>query len=202
MKTLTGQQKVLVATLVMFGAGSETAWAGINEWTSIGPDGGSIQALAIDPQNPATVYASTQLNVYRSTDGAASWAKTGFTGHANNLVIDPQNSDTIYAPTPTGVSKSTDGGATWSAASSGLPGGPILLLIIDPRNSSTLYASNSFARPPVPLPVGPMMFVPTVFKTTDGGIAWNPASPRPASQDRPVGQRDWTRPRTNSLYET
>jgi photosystem II stability/assembly factor-like uncharacterized protein len=175
MKTLTGQQKVLVATLVMFGAGSETAWAGINEWSSIGPDGGSIQALAIDPQNPSTVYASTLLNVYRSTDGAASWAKTGFTGHANNLVIDPRNSDTIYAPTPTGVSKSTDGGATWSAASSGLPGGPILLLIIDPQNSSTLYALTVFAGPQLP-PAAPMMFAPTVFKTTDGGITWNPAS--------------------------
>jgi hypothetical protein len=115
MKTLTGQQKVLVTTLVLFGAGSETAWAGINEWTSIGPDGGSIQALAIDPQNPGTVYASTQFNVYRSTDGALSWAKTGFTGHANSLVIDPRNSDTVYAPTPTGVSKSTDAGASWSA---------------------------------------------------------------------------------------
>jgi hypothetical protein len=66
----TTQQKVLVATLVMFGAGSEKAWAGINEWTSIGPDGGYIQALAIDPQNPGTVYASTGFNVYRSTDGA------------------------------------------------------------------------------------------------------------------------------------
>src|ERR1700686_1538203 len=134
----------------MFGAGS--AWAGINEWTSIGPDGGSIQALAIDPQNPGTVYASTQLNVYRSTDGAVSWAKTGFTGHANNLVIDPRNSDTIYAPTPTGVSKSTDGGATWSAASSGLPGGPILLLIIDPRNSRRGYALTN---PSVPGRPGP-----------------------------------------------
>ena len=161
--------------MVFFGAGSETAWAGINEWTSIGPDGGSIQALAIDPQNPRTVYASTQFNVYRSTDGAASWAKTGFTGRANSLVIDPRNSDTIYAPTPTGVSKSTDGGATWSAASSGLPGAPILLLIIDPRNSSTLYALTFFAVPGRPLP-GPNGFGPTVFKTTDGGITWNPAS--------------------------
>jgi hypothetical protein len=31
------------------------ARAGVNGWTSIGPDGGYIQALAIDPQNPATV---------------------------------------------------------------------------------------------------------------------------------------------------
>jgi photosystem II stability/assembly factor-like uncharacterized protein len=164
---------VICTTLVMFGAGS--AWAGINEWTSIGPDGGSIQALAIDPQNPGTVYASTQFNVYRSTDGAVSWAKTGFTGHANGLVIDPRNSDTIYAPTPTGVSKSTDGGASWSDSSSGLPGRPILLLLIDPQNSSTLYALTSFAVPQSP-PAAPMMFVPTVFKTTDGGITWNPAS--------------------------
>ena len=30
--------------------------AGINDWTSNGPEGGSIQALAIDPATPTTLY--------------------------------------------------------------------------------------------------------------------------------------------------
>jgi hypothetical protein len=37
-----------------------SAYAGINEWTSIGPDGGAIGALAIDPTSPSTVYAGGQ----------------------------------------------------------------------------------------------------------------------------------------------
>ncbi len=33
--------------------------AGINVWTSHGPKGGNINALAIDPQTPTTLYAGT-----------------------------------------------------------------------------------------------------------------------------------------------
>src|SRR5262249_52103623 len=43
-------------------------------WSSNGPEGGRILALAIDPGNPTTVYAGTFLGgVFKSTDGAASW---------------------------------------------------------------------------------------------------------------------------------
>ena len=64
---------IWMAMLAIFGR--ERVEAGDNVWTSIGPDGGVVYALAVDPQNPATVYASTLSNVYRSTDGAVSWAK-------------------------------------------------------------------------------------------------------------------------------
>ena len=33
-------------------AASTALWAGINEWTSLGPEGGSIRNLSIDPANP------------------------------------------------------------------------------------------------------------------------------------------------------
>ena len=98
-KTITALKKVL-AMLVMLGTGPGTAWAGINEWTSVGPDGGLVQALAVDPQDSGTVYASTLFNVFKSTDRAVSWTKTGFTRHANALVIDPQDSGTVYARHP------------------------------------------------------------------------------------------------------
>jgi photosystem II stability/assembly factor-like uncharacterized protein len=170
-------RRLAIWTVMLGILGRERVGAADNVWASVGPEGGGVQSLAVDPQNPGTVYASTQFNVYRSTDGAVSWVNTGFTGHANGLVIDPRNSDTIYAPTPTGVSKSTDAGASWSAASSGLPGGwPILQLIIDPQNSGTLYALTMIAGPGTFLPAAPNVFVPTVFKTADGGTTWNPAS--------------------------
>ena len=35
------------------------ALAGVNQWTSIGPDGGNIAALAIDPNNSSTLYVAT-----------------------------------------------------------------------------------------------------------------------------------------------
>ena len=42
-----------------------SALAGANQWTSIGPDGGPINALAIDPSHPATLYAGTGGGVFQ-----------------------------------------------------------------------------------------------------------------------------------------
>jgi hypothetical protein len=74
--------------------------AGISQWTNIGPDGGSVYALAIDPQNALTVYASTGRGLFKSTDGGDSWRATT-PGMPNDsaltLAIDPQNPSTLYA---------------------------------------------------------------------------------------------------------
>src|SRR5450759_4638855 len=68
------QRLALLMLLAISVMQSRTVWAGINVWTSIGPKGGSIQALAIDPQNPSTIYAGTHTNgVVKSTDGGTNW---------------------------------------------------------------------------------------------------------------------------------
>ena len=43
-------------TLLTMSQASEVS-AGNNVWTNIGPEGGNINALTIDPQHPSTVYA-------------------------------------------------------------------------------------------------------------------------------------------------
>ena len=56
--------------------------AGFNAWSSIGPEGGWIYALAIDPTTPSTLYAGTYGGgVFKSTNGGASWsaANSGLT---------------------------------------------------------------------------------------------------------------------------
>ena len=46
------------------------ALAGVNQWTSIGPEGGSISKLSVDPTNPSILYAGTQqAGVFNSLDG-------------------------------------------------------------------------------------------------------------------------------------
>jgi hypothetical protein len=124
-----------------------TVQAGVNEWTAIGPDGGDIAAVVIDPQNSKTVFALPQSGLYRSMDGGVSWLKTGFTGHANSLAVDPRNSSTIFVATPSGISKSVDGGTTWSDASSGLPHVPFMQLVVDPTDSLNLYARTYLLGP-------------------------------------------------------
>ncbi len=83
--------------------------AGINEWTSQGPYGGSVHALAIDPNTPATIYAASFAldtaggTVFKSTDGGGVWAEVYPGGAAVDsgivlsLAIDPVASSTVYA---------------------------------------------------------------------------------------------------------
>jgi hypothetical protein len=152
MAPVVGIQKSKVAVwiwlLAIFGA--HMVWAGENVWTSLGPDGGAVSALVIDPQNTSTVYAGTGNGVFKSTDGGASWraVSAGLPGpFVASLVIDPQNTTTLYAwINYYGVFKTTNGGTSWIPAGSGLPAYYVDLLelpglVIDPQDSETLYAA-------------------------------------------------------------
>src|SRR5207247_7979461 len=52
---------------------SPSAFAGINRWTSNGPQGGSVNALVVDPADDATVYATTNRGVYKSENSGTLW---------------------------------------------------------------------------------------------------------------------------------
>ena len=128
-------------------------------------------SLAIDPQNPETLYAWTQRGecnfsvVLKSTNGGAdwSWFSEGLPGTwGQGLAIDPQNSETIYAANGYyGVFKSTNGGIDWYEAKSGLPFfNYVYSLAIDPQNPQTLYSGTDLG----------------VFKSTNGGATWSQVS--------------------------
>ena len=72
-----------------------------------------MNALAIDPSAPATLYAGTDSGVFKSTNAGGNWTAIN-TGLTNTcvlaLVIDPSAPATLYAGTLGGVFKSTDGG--------------------------------------------------------------------------------------------
>jgi photosystem II stability/assembly factor-like uncharacterized protein len=173
--------------------GTPMVWAEINVWSGIGPYGSSARALAIDPQNPGTVYAGTSGGVFKTTNGGTSWnvSNSGLpTGYiARALVVDPQDPNTIYAGGacgaygPCGIFKSTDGGANWHPINSGLENTVIVVesLAIDPQNSSTLYAGTTAcfqASGAAGYVEGGenLCYRPAVFKTTDGGMGWSNAS--------------------------
>ena len=81
------------------------------KWTSIGPDGGYIRSLAINPKTPTTHYAGTGKGVYMSTNGGASWTGPYLPDTTvYSLAIDPKTPTTLYAGTDYGVYKSTNGG--------------------------------------------------------------------------------------------
>ena len=140
-----------------------TLFAGRNQWTPVGPEGGVVSSLAADPQNPSTLYAATCAGIFKTADGGASWrpVNSGLGGIACDvgpgiLAVDPQNSGTVYAVSGSQILKTTDGGARWRAISTLKTENPLRVLLIAPSDPNTLYASGDAG----------------IFKSTDGGVTW------------------------------
>jgi photosystem II stability/assembly factor-like uncharacterized protein len=76
----------------------------------------TVDVLAVDPKNPATLYAGIGETLVVSTDGGTSWSSSGYgnglgVARFYELIIDPFNSDIIYVAGLAGsVYKSEDGG--------------------------------------------------------------------------------------------
>lgn len=165
--------------LYAYGAGILKSTDGGLTWSVLEKSiyyGGEIPPLlsfAIDPTNPAILYAGSvsksryvpRGGVFRSTDGGATWSLTGQSlVSAYSLAIDPARPSTLYAGTLYGVFKTTDSGANWLPA--GLDGEKISVVRVDPRDSSVVYVGSSdFISPGH-----------GVFKSTDGGASWGPAN--------------------------
>lgn len=135
----------------------------------IGPEGGSVTAVALHPATPAIVYAGTGAGVFKSLDRGATWSPVSHgLGDAavSALAVDPRDGDVVFAATLRGVWKTSDGGAHWSQAGAGGPAGALVTaLALDASNPETLYAG-----------IAPRSFAEkvTLFRSADGGASWSP----------------------------
>lgn len=162
-------RKLLGGWLILSAAGvalaARPAAAAPGSWQPLGPDGGTVYALAVDPRNPRIVYAGTEgAGVFRTLDGGTSWAPRsrglGGTPWVIALAIDPAAPATLYAATEGGFFKSTDAGGSWALAARGLPYGRVNTLLLDPRDSRRLYIGTAQG----------------VFRSLNGGASWQPAT--------------------------
>lgn len=79
-----------------------------------------VRALGHDARRPLTVYAGTDVGLYRSDDGGARWDRmeTPMTGSMVwSMAIDPTDPDVMFAGTGTpstpGIYRSSDAGKSW-----------------------------------------------------------------------------------------
>lgn len=154
----------------------------------------SIGAIAIDQQNPQTVYVGTGESnmrntvsigegLYKTMDGGDNWKRIGgldSTEHISKIVIDPKNASTLYVSAPgplwhdskhRGLYKSTDGGTTFEKILYINEKTGVADVAVDPSNPQIVYASTwEFRRLPYSFNSGGMNS--GIYKSTDGGKTW------------------------------
>ncbi len=151
-----------------FGFGAAWSDHGGDTWNASNTAVASAVELGIHPTNPSTLYlASTNANVFRSTNAGRDWAGA-VSGLPDGvlytaLTVDPSNGNTVYAgSTPAfggnaGVYKSTDSGSTWVEVSNDLELAAVVALEIAPGNPSVLYAGGPGGK---------------IQKSTNGAESW------------------------------
>src|SRR2546426_10874837 len=79
-----------------------------------------VKCLLADPDRPETVYAGTDLGLYRTDDAGAKWERLDTSMNGSmvwSLAIDPVDPRGMFAGTGTpstpGIYRSTDAGKTW-----------------------------------------------------------------------------------------
>lgn len=144
-------------------------------WQPVGPDGGNVRSLAIDPKDPDRIFLGTSAgNLYLSTDKGASWSRFARPGNAgdemvmDHIIIDPSDSRKIFAaawnaqlPNSDGdLYHSKDTGKTWE-------------IVADLHGKSLRALSISASNPKI-LVVGAL---DGIYRSRDGGHDFERISP-------------------------
>src|SRR5438270_4009962 len=153
---------------------ASSALAAEQPWQPIGPDGGNVRSLAIDPKNPDRIFLGTSAgNLYLSTDKGATWSRFAHPGNSaemvlDHIVIDPTDPRNIFAaawnaqlPNSDGdLYRSHDAGKTWE--------------IVADLHGKSLRALSMAASDPKILVVGAL---DGIYRSRNGGRDFERISP-------------------------
>jgi photosystem II stability/assembly factor-like uncharacterized protein len=154
---------------------SAASMAVAQQWQPIGPEGGSVRSLTLDPKDPDRIFLGTSAGMlYLSTDNGLSWSRFAHLGSPSemvldHIVVDPVNPLNLFvaawnaqAPNSDGeLFRSHDGGKTWDIAAD-LHGKSIRALALSASDPRTLVAGA----------------LDGVFRSRDGGGTWERISPQ------------------------
>jgi len=155
-------RKLLILLVV---AAASAAWAG--QWTALGPDGGDVRSLSVDPRNPERVFLGTSTgSIFISGDGGHNWARFAHLGGddyvLDHILIDPQNPKHMFVSAWSvenqqagDIFRSHDGGKNWEALE-GMRGKSVRAMAISASDSKVLVAGA----------------LDGVYRSKDGGNRW------------------------------
>jgi len=155
-------RKLLVLLVVV---AASAAWAG--QWTVLGPDGGDVRSLSVDPHNPGRVFLGTSTgSIFVSDDGGHNWARFAHLGGddyvLDHILIDPQNPKRMFVSAWSvenqqagDIFRSHDGGKNWEALE-GMRGKSVRAMAISASDSKVLVAGA----------------LDGVYRSKDGGNRW------------------------------
>jgi hypothetical protein len=135
-------------------------------WSTVHSVDGFVARVTQCTANPKVMYAATDLGVFKTADGGATWGSGGLSLYSTDVGIDAADCNHIYAAIfPSGIATSTDGGANW--------GPPVtqgltlqdgfqyaIQLGVDPKAGATVVAATHGG----------------VFRSANSGAAWSQAS--------------------------
>ncbi len=135
------------------------------QWKQITPVGSSelheVESIAIDPKDPATIYAGTWHLPWKTTDGGATWhnIKQGLIDDSDvfSIIIDPVQPQVVYTSACSGIYRSENGGEVYKKVQ-GIPSTArrTRVLMQDPVNRNVVYAGTTEG----------------LYKTVNDGVTW------------------------------
>jgi photosystem II stability/assembly factor-like uncharacterized protein len=160
----------------------------------------TVNAVAVERPNYNKLYAATNIGLFRSLDGGATWLPPVFTWGAESVITDPLVPGTVYAiggddwASSYSTWYSTDAGQTWGHLGQGAPGSAGVTLVNGPFSFPIYGIGGSVMRLQglndnweelftglcLSMAVDPRtpdtLYIGTkqngVYKTVDGGESW------------------------------
>ena len=148
------KQRLLVSVLALASLAAPLAAA---PWSPLGPYGGFVGTLTVDPVQPQILYATADVQgTFKSVDGGDSWGLIQTGDASGNVAVDPFRHTTLYQSLNfRQVAKSVNGGLRWTSSTRGLPNAAVTVIAVDPALQNRVYVASD-----------------GVWHSLDGGFTW------------------------------
>jgi photosystem II stability/assembly factor-like uncharacterized protein len=149
--------------------------------TIIGPWGGDIRGLDVNPSNSKEIYAVSyeKGQVFASSDSGKTWRSlAAFDARLYAVAAAPSDPKRLYALGEEGVFVSKDKGATWTERSFGTRRFSKGEIVVDPKSADKIFVVGYYQTDPA----RNWVICPAVHYSRNGGTSWETSKIDPQSR--------------------